>query len=317
MRSCLLALGVSLLGTASIRKDDCPRDPVRLAPFHVEFGWETTVAVPHAYWLFKCGKLLETASCGGEHMRALYWFSPRHLNETCQRGAGWRGVHGKYANAITWQEVFAGAPLKQWDPAPHRRHYREQKLAWQPQPTSIYIINKYHARHHANSAPTSFFSIDMLEKILGRIKEACPHTGVVYYRNWEFTGKLDDLPGSIVLPLLRKDKKTDTEVVEHLGAVTVQSLADGADANTVQMRVMARHSCFLAVQGGDQAFAASFGGTHLVLDKTELNHAEPDAFYSGMLPRLAGGSFHRVRSDFAFFDAMDAFLARGCQQCTT
>lgn len=51
----------------------------------------------------------------------------------------------------------------------------------------------------------------MLENMLGRIKEACPHTGVVYYRNWEFTGKLDDLPGSVVLPLLRKDKKTDTE----------------------------------------------------------------------------------------------------------
>lgn len=317
MRSCLLALGVSLLGTASFRKDDCPRETVHLAPFRVEFGWETTVAVPHAFWLHQCGKLSSTASCGGARMRALYWFSPSHSNETCQRGAGWRGVHGKYADAITWQEVFAGAPLEQWAPAPHRRHYREKTLSWQPKSTSIYIINKYHARHHLNSAPTTFFSIELLEKMLGHIQQACPTTGVVYYRNWEFTGKLDDLPGSKVLPLLRKDKKTDNEVVERHGAVTVESLADSADVNDLQMRIMARHSCFLSVQGGDQAFAASFGGMHIVLDKTELDHAEPDAFYSGMLPRLAGGSFRRVRTDLAFLEAMDVLLTRECQQCVT
>jgi len=312
----------------------CPIAMVDLEPFKIEFGYEVNVAVPHAYFLFRCGKLLSTSSCGGEGMHSLYWFSPKHNPaKMCQRGGGFKD-RARYEGVITMEEVREGHELAQWSPAPHKLHYRAQQTPFVfKYPRSIYIINKHHElnqhykRRMGNNDPVSFFSPSYLRELLTNIQAHCPDTGVVYYNNFEFTAPEDDLPGSKVVPI-EYNGESDTDVVKSFAFTTtvedvfrqyagarLQAATPPYTLNTLQMQAMSHHNCFLGVQGGDQAFAANFGGHHLVLDRKK-GQAEPDGFYHGTLPKLAGGSFDRITSyELYTAAAMRQFFYSGCSLC--
>lgn len=315
--------------------DKCPVAMVDLDPFKIEFGYEVNVAVPHAYFLYRCGKLLSTASCGGAAMHALYWFSPEHKEaKMCQRGGGFKDK-ARYDGVITMQEVREGYELAQWSPPPHKQHYLRQETPFVfKHPRSIYIINKHHQlnmhykKQHGNNDPVTFFSPAYLRELLTNIEKHCPDTGVVYYNNFEFTAPEDDLPGSSVVPIENANGESDTDVVKQFAfAQTVEDVyrqyaGDRLESaippyalNALQMQAMSHHNCFLGVQGGDQAFAANFGGHHLVLDRKK-GQAEPDGFYQGTLPKLAGGSFDRITSyDLYTAAAMRKFFYSGCSLC--
>jgi hypothetical protein len=102
-------------GRWTFKPSQCPKDPQSPPVFIYEFGWEVNIAVPHAYFLYMCGKLASTTSCG--NLSAYYWFSPEHhvLDHCDVKGF----VYGMQYEGVRCSEYLQNFPLDQWLPPPH------------------------------------------------------------------------------------------------------------------------------------------------------------------------------------------------------
>eukprot|EP00930_Biecheleria_cincta_P016773 TRINITY_DN1352_c0_g1_i1.p1 TRINITY_DN1352_c0_g1~~TRINITY_DN1352_c0_g1_i1.p1 ORF type:complete len:397 (+),score=38.70 TRINITY_DN1352_c0_g1_i1:129-1319(+) len=333
-----------------VKSSLCPESPVDLDMFGAEFGWETMAAVPYAYWLHHtCGKLASTQSCG--HMSAWYWFSPRHTNNIgCHREV-WLKLEPPNNNSfhgVGKLAVLSGATPANWEPPPHKEHYRLSTINWprlHPKGLSIMILNNFRYMVRGRDGFPDFwldaYDFPLLGQVLSAVQETCPDSNVLYHRDFfdEINMEEHDIDdgnvvkqtplGEIVLelpaiPTPFPGNLTDWQWLQKypfvsgtLGAFK-QNKFPSNQYNAFLMSAMSHHNCFISVQGGLQASSAWFGGKHVILNSEPGSTLELDYnFYERGEPKFAGGEFTKVLQRSELLQTLkEKLLANACQACT-
>ena len=317
-----------------MNQSGCPSSPVHLEMFEAEFGWETFVAVPHAYWLHHTcgGKLASTQSCGDT--RAWYWFSPKHFNHMdCLTRKGFSNLHPPHEwRGISKYTVLMGFPTPMWTPPPHKAYYSQKSsIAWprrRSDSPSIMILNKFHA--------TDTFKAPFLHLVLSTIQELCPETEVLYHRDFsESIGFPEsEIPIQTMNLSFQKDMRLhgktlnstgwDWEWIEQYPFVQgsreafKRNILESGEYNDFLMGAMSHHNCFVSLQGGLQASSAWFGGKQVVRN-IDYSQEIRYNFYEGGAPTFAGGQFSVVREkDEAHYihSLKDQLLRDQCKACS-
>jgi len=328
-----------------MNQSGCPSSPVHLETFEAEFGWETMIAVPHAYWLHHTcgGKLASTQSCGDT--RAWYWFSPKHFNHMdCLVRKGIIQLHPPHEwHGVSKFTVLMGLSTPMWTPPPHKAYYSQKSsIAWprrRSDSPSIMILNKFHA--------PDTFKAPFLHLVLSTIHELCPETEVLYHRDFsvlhsdtrrDLKNSIGSLEAEIVMqtknPLFPKYLRQHDEALNSTGwdwewieqypfvqgsreAFNRNKLESG-EYNDFLMGAMSHHNCFVSLQGGLQASSAWFGGKQVVRNIDNSQEIMFN-FYEGGAPTFAGGQFSVVREkDEAHYihSLKDQLLRDQCKACS-
>eukprot|EP00931_Biecheleriopsis_adriatica_P033725 TRINITY_DN1955_c0_g1_i2.p1 TRINITY_DN1955_c0_g1~~TRINITY_DN1955_c0_g1_i2.p1 ORF type:complete len:368 (-),score=44.05 TRINITY_DN1955_c0_g1_i2:196-1299(-) len=312
-------------------RSECPKKAVDLDTFTGEFGFETFVAVPHAYWLHDtCKKLRSTRSCGDTS--AWYWFSPKHVNDLeCENRVDTGSYHG-----IVYEDVMGGEFGAQWSPPPHKEHYIHSAITWPRSKSSpsIMILNLFKKSFHANEYWNSI-DYPLLGELLETIHDTCPKAEVLYHR--DFATKVGQPDPDVASPkrVARRlevkpfpGKASDWEWLEKYDFVhrtfdVFQSNGlEAKDYNAFLMGAMSHHRCFITTRGGLQASSAWFGGEQVVLDMpldTWINGTSMEIknhFYNTQ-SKFANGTVHAVREKSELVRAVKQHLLQnGCSKCT-
>jgi len=155
------------------------------------------------------------------------------------------------------------------------------------------VANKF--THEWGHAPINYFSEKLLDWMITSIRKKCPDTQMVYERNrilnlakgHSYEAASD---GNHELSSLHDfELLTGQERVVMMPDVVNKS--SNLSFNEVQMRAMAKHTCFATVQGGLMAFVAQFGGKHIVVHR---EGSETEAFYE-RLSRMGKGEIFVLR----------------------
>jgi len=204
---------------------------------------------------------------------------------------GWHNWYGinRYAH------IMADVPDKDipnWLAPPHRDHYSKfPSLPGLFQPgvnNSIMVANKF--TEEWDHAPVNYFSERLLGWMITSIQNECPDTQMVYERNRKISNTKAGSDGNHELSSLHDYQLlTAREPVVMMEDVLKKS--SNLSFNEVQMRAMAKHTCFATVQGGLMAFVAQFGGKHIVVHR---EGSETAAFYE-RLSRMGKGEIFVLR----------------------
>lgn len=293
----------------------CPKAQVHMPMFIQEFGVETMIAVPGAYWLHHhCGKLASTRSCGD--VAAWYWFSPNHTNDM--------DCKGRAAANQKWRLMLH--PIR-WAAPPHRAHYLASEISWprrKGSDRSIYVINKYHGQRHKNDKARpdihNRFKWKDLDGIFAAVNKECATTDILYYRNFGAENDLIRRPPSDN-PTIFPNNQTDWEWIQQFPFVHTtrdafrQSKLALHEYNAFHMKAMSHHNCFISVQGGDQWGSTWFGGQHVVLHYTgfELKYN----FYNKIQPKFAGAKITVASNGKELLRVVESVLLKdACSACT-
>eukprot|EP00927_Polykrikos_kofoidii_P053879 TRINITY_DN48403_c0_g1_i1.p1 TRINITY_DN48403_c0_g1~~TRINITY_DN48403_c0_g1_i1.p1 ORF type:complete len:365 (+),score=40.77 TRINITY_DN48403_c0_g1_i1:172-1266(+) len=308
---------------------DCPESPETPSPFPYEFGWEINIAVPHAYHLHRCNKLLSTSSCD-QDLSVYYWFSPNHTVVNCGKTAAF--LYGMSYEGIGVTQYLANVALPRWTPVPHKSFFSSkpvvsergsgyslqegsvQSLLWPNKGSrGIAILNKQHFGGTQKNG--GFISAPVLKKLLSLLDDACSDTDVMYYRNWAFDRDEGgtDKEGSI-------DSHGITEaqaLASNQRVTTMQNLSSlnpELDARETQMRALSRFSCFIAVHGGNSELAANFGGKMVLYIRSIPWYDKP--WTMSRLVGIAGSNILPVRSDTQLVHAVQLLAKDQCESCS-
>jgi len=279
------------------------------------------VMVPNAYALVSAGLMNATRSCGD--LSALYWFSPMHENIPCSRTKKtWKQWYGIQRDVL--MSDVPDKDIPNWLPPRHKDHYSKfpalPGLFQAGVSYSIMVANKF--THEWGHAPVNYFSEKLLDWMITSIRKKCPDTQMVYERNrilnlakgHSYEAASD---GNHELSSLHDfELLTGQERVVMMPDVVNKS--SNLSFNEVQMRAMAKHTCFATVQGGLMAFVAQFGGKHIVLHR---QGSETEAFYE-RLSRMGKGQIFVVRPKHSdngedmFKEAFEREILRdSCKAC--
>eukprot|EP00927_Polykrikos_kofoidii_P030264 TRINITY_DN26068_c0_g1_i1.p1 TRINITY_DN26068_c0_g1~~TRINITY_DN26068_c0_g1_i1.p1 ORF type:complete len:453 (+),score=77.30 TRINITY_DN26068_c0_g1_i1:29-1387(+) len=329
------SLDVNLLAIQQTPADlpvGCPLETQAPPAFPYEFGWEINIAVPHAYFLFVCGKLERTRSCD-QDLSAYYWFSPQHTVEACGPVRGFR--NGMTYEGLGVWEYLSNQRLPTWRPVPHKEHYAkmlvtselsslvseklpsgrvETRLLWRNKGSlGIAILNKQH--FGGQQVDGGFISASVLQALLQKLAADCPVTDVMYYRNWAF-GR--DEENSQAEGSVNSGSLTEEEVLRgHPRLVTFRNISESnphLQIRETQMRVLSRFSCFIAVHGGNSDLASNFGG-QMVLYIRGIDWFDSPATLA-RLAGISGAHIIPVRSDDQVIAAMSHFTHDQCSSCS-
>jgi len=288
----------------------CPEKPVDQPPFIFEFGWEINIAVPHAYFLFRCGKLQSTKSCNAD-FSAYYWFSPNHTVVECGPLAGF--VTDDKFEGIRCGDYLSDMPVPQWYPPPHAAFYRQRSITWPGQKqTGILLLNKNN--HGGLQMNGGFIDGPTLSRVMEAFHQQCPDTEIMYYRDWQFK----DLDLSWERETDNGALNSDLEakaLAKNPNARRIQDLpAQSEDPREAQMLVWSRFSCFLTVHGGNTELASNFGGRMLTYIRgiDWYNNEMTQKRLTG----LAETSIKRVSDDDELLNGLSFLTEGGCGQCS-
>jgi len=311
---------------------ECPEKAVDLDTFTGEFGFETFVAVPHAYWLHDtCKKLKSTRSCGDTS--AWYWFSPKHVNDlNCKQRIGTGVYHG-----IFYRPAMAGDFGAQWSPPPHKEHYKHSAIAWPRSESSpsIMVLNLFKQRKkHTENYYLNSIDHPLLDELLKTIHDACPTAEVLYHRDFALKVGQPDPDRAIPIKVATRnevkpfpghvsdwDWLKNYDFVHRTFDVFQSNGLKAEDYNPFLMGAMSHHRCFISTKGGLQASSAWFGGEHVVLSEPMDAEAGPNKevinhFYDTQ-SKFANGTVHVVNEKSELVRAVQKHLLQnGCTKCT-
>jgi hypothetical protein len=293
---------------ATFTAGECPTEHVDLPAWMYEFGWEINIAVPHAYFLFKCGKLSSTKSCNS-NLSAYYWFSPKHTVVNCQL-AGFQ--YGDYFDGIGCTEYLNNEHLPQWYPPPHAAFYRQKVGNWPgARRTGILLLNKNN--HGGSQSNGGFINGITLSRVMAAMRQQCPETEVLYYRDWQF--QEHDLAWERETDNSQLNASLEAEALsQNPNAHAVRDLPSfSADSREAQMLTWSRFTCFLTVHGGNTDLASNFGGRMLVYIRGIDWYDVPAT--QARLSGLAKTSMQRVRSDDELLQSLPFLTKDHCRQC--
>merc|ERR1712194_97041 len=165
-------------------------------------------------------------------------------------------------------------------------------------------------------APVNYFSEKLLDWMITSIQNKCPDTQMVYERNIILNNETASDRNYELSSLHDFELLTARERVVMMPDVVKKS--SNLSFNEVQMRAMAKHTCFATVQGGLMAFVAQFGGKNIVLHR---QGNETEAFYE-RLSRMGKGQIFVVRPNHSdngedmFKEAFEREILRdSCKAC--
>jgi hypothetical protein len=252
-----------------------------------EFGYEMTLHLPLAYYLYKRGRLKKTHGLKGT--RSLYFFSPEHIEITGRKRVGrpYPGLnpypHGKKMHYFMWA------------PPPLRNHYRNELFRFEK---PLWIVhNKY--TEEWGGPPVNYLSRETLDHLFTILKRHCT---VLYIRPVNL-GEMMDHQDAADLNEFAMIKRAHPEVMlfQHL-----QEKHRDLDYNQLQFGLHASAVGCVSVQGGNSIVASYFGVPNFILAKrgSEITTEAFRHFYS----RFSNAAVFYTASEENLLDRVQAHL---------
>jgi hypothetical protein len=266
-----------------------------------EFAFELLAVVPYAYWLHQQGRLEFTVST--EDTRALYYFSPRHLERSTPR---------RYVPITEYPIGERGAPFydqpafpseldtTRWSPPPYRDIYRDDRFAW-AKPIVVVGNKTSDEPFLARDGPVNTIPTDTLLEVVGRLTSRYT---VVYNRPRE-----TDMVGDHGVAHEIGDLEAVTQAFPEV--VTIQALRarhPELGYNELQLRLYAGCERFVSVLGGGSYLASWFGGTNVVY--AQQGWEVDCGAYERWFDRFSGAKVIAVATPHDLLRAVDQHLLR-------
>jgi hypothetical protein len=266
-----------------------------------EFAFELLAVVPYAYWLHQQGRLEVTVST--EDTRALYYFSPRHLERSTERRyvpiteypVGERGATFYDQPAFPTQ-----LDTTRWSPPPYRAVYRDERFEW-AKPTVVVGNKTSDEPFLSGDGPVNTIPTDTLLELVGRLTSRYT---VVYNRPRE-----TDMVGDHGVAHEVGDIAAVTRAFPEV--VTIQALLSQHPElgyNELQLRLYARCERFVSVLGGGSYLASWFGGTNIVF--AQQGWEVDCGAYEHWFSRFSGARVVAVATPDELLRAVDAHFVR-------
>lgn len=262
-----------------IFKDYVNRRPYKEIHFSGEFAPEIMYVLPFAYWHYKNGTLKSTKSA--KYTKELYFFSPDH-----EEAFETRTTEGNY-NFETPRILYShDYNIQKWEPVPLKETYKNDIYVYE-KPILI-VANRYNMEW--DGPPVSFLSIEMLDFIIGKLKD---HYTIIYNRP---NPKNITMDNSDIYDLNEFDwlAKCYPEVIlmEDLYA---ENKANARNFNHLQLMVYANANHFISTHGGTASLASYFGGINLILSVKGGEH-HFGCFHT-IFPKLSGAKILHAKND--------------------
>lgn len=267
-------------------KDYITKPKYKVISFDGEFAPELQFALPHAYWHFQNGTLKTTNS--SKYTKELYFFSPDH-NESFET----RSNEGNY-NYETPRILYShDYDMSKWAQVPLKEHYKNDIYKYD-KPILI-IANRYNMEW--DGPPISFFSIEVLDEIIKKLK---PFYTIIYNRPrpQNITTDNSDIYDMDEYNWLRE---THSEVI-LLEDLFAENKAKAVNFNHLQLMVYANAEKFISIHGGTATLASYFGGTNLILSKQGPEHHF--RCYHKLYPMFSGATILHAKNN----DEVAAFV---------
>jgi hypothetical protein len=247
--------------------------------FQGEFAPELQFVLPFAYWHYKNGTLKSTRGC--RYTKELYFFSTNHTEAFDVRTEP--GNYNYEMPRILYSQNYN---MKKWLPVPLKQHYQNDIYKYD-KPILI-IANRYNMEW--DGPPISFYSIELLAYILGKVKD---NYTVIYNRPRPHHITMDN---SDIYELHEHEwlQKEHPEVLLMENLFT-ENKGKANNFNHLQLMVYANADKFISIHGGTATLASYFGGTNLILSKKGPEHHFN--CYQKLYPKLSGAKIIHAKTD--------------------
>lgn len=275
-----------------IFKDYIVKKPYKDIHFSGEFAPEIMYVLPFAYWHYKNGTLRSTKS--SNFTSELYFFSPNH-NE----GFDVRSNEGNY-NFETPRILYShDYDIQKWEAVPLKQTYANNIYVYD-KPILI-IANRYNMEW--DGPPVSFFSIEMLEFMISRLKE--DYT-IIYNRP---NPKNITMDNSEIYDLNEFGwlEKEHPEVI-LMEDLFKENKANARNFNHLQLMVYANASHFISTHGGTASLASYFGGVNLIFSVQGGEH-HFGCFHT-IFPKLSGAKILHAKNEAEVQKYVEQFFVK-------
>lgn len=255
------------------------KKPYKEISFSGEFAPDLEFVLPFAYWHYKNGTLKTTNSA--IYTRQLYFFSTNH-NEIFDT----RTLEGNI-NYETPRVLYSqNYNMTKWAQVPLKETYKNDIYVYDK--PIVIIANRYNSEW--NGPPVSFFSIELLDFIIKKLK---PFYTVIYNRAMPKNITLDN---SDIYDLHEfewlEEYHPEVLLMENLYK---ENKANAKNFNHLQLLVYANADHFVSTHGGTAALASSFKGINLILSKKGPEHHF--GCFQKLFPKLSGAKILHAKSD--------------------
>jgi len=260
-------------------KDYITKPKYKIISFQGEFAPELQFALPHAYWHFKNGTLKSTNS--SKYTKELYFFSPEH-----HESFDTRTNEGNY-NFETPRVLYSqDYNMSKWAQVPLKEHYQNDIYKYDK--PMLIIANRYNMEW--DGPPISFFSIEMLEFIVSRLK---PFYTIIYNRPrpQNITTDNSDIYDMDEYHWL-EEKHPEVILMEDL---FLENKANAVNFNHLQLMVYANAEKFISIHGGTATLASYFGGINLIFSKQGPEHHFK--CYHKLYPQFSGATILHAKTE--------------------
>lgn len=255
------------------------KKPYKTVAFQGEFAPELQFALPFAYWHYKNGTLKNTVA--SKYTKELYFFSPDH-----QEQYDTRTNEGNYDFEIPRILYSHDYDMSKWEPVPLKEVYANDIYKFE-KPVLI-IANRYNMEW--DGPPISFFSIEVLDKIIRSLKDkytiiynrprpqniTMDNSDIYELNDYEWLNQ--EFPEVILMEDLFKENKAGARNFNHL-----------------QLMVYANASKFLSIHGGTATLASYFGGSNIILSKQGPEHYFN--CYQKLYPQFSNAAIYHAKTD--------------------
>ena len=244
--------------------------------FFMEFGYDMAVGVPTAYWLHERRRLTKTIGPLGS--RAMYFFSPDHVEVDRPRLQGWHNA--KTLSLPTTQDVHQ-APIYHWPTwslPPFQDHYHHAEGQTIEAKPLVIIFNK-HCTQWNEPLTLNHISLKSLLTIIGELRARYR----IIYARWPWAEH-----GAEPVPW------NDFAVLRHAypEVMFMHEMVHADTWNGFQFQLCANAAAILSVQGGTAIMASFFRTRNFVfLRQGKEVHYDSVRWYSD----LAGADVQYVR----------------------
>lgn len=218
---------------------------MKVNSFNQEFGYELLSSVPYAYQLYLDGKLTQTES--GPDTKALYYFSPKHIENRDKRN--FENVDKAREAGLPYTEIhhYERPDLKF---PPYKKIYGG--LQYWDKPT-LCICNRY-ATMWGSEEPVNFFDEHLLDWMFSQLKDLYH---IVYFPV-SIPMEFEDGEKNMVMNDIEIAMKHDVDVFTHI---------KGKSWNESMLKIFAGCEHFITMNGGYSILASLFGGTNIIYSK--------------------------------------------------
>jgi hypothetical protein len=214
--------------------------------FNMEFGYELLSAVPYAYELHLKGELEETIS--GHDTAPLYYFSPKHTENTITRG--WHNMGRARRGGLPYTFIHQPEqPAKEFPP--YKEIYANEEYKYEK--PILCIGNRKNTEWNVEAI--NFFDEEILDWMFTNLKDQYE---IIYF--------------PVAIPKELQDNVDphpleDKELARKHGIKLFTDLCEGKSWNETILKVYANCEYYITMNGGYSILASMFSGTNIIYSK--------------------------------------------------